>query len=72
MLIQRFMDNYKKVWETRDVFLLASLFSEDVWIAGQARNDKSEDFVIPGWTRDPFFIDQRCRCAGMDCGSGPQ
>jgi len=29
MLIQRFMENYKKAWETSDEFLLASLFTED-------------------------------------------
>ena len=29
MLIQRFMENYKKAWETSDEHLLASLFTED-------------------------------------------
>ncbi|MEO8020405.1 nuclear transport factor 2 family protein [Polaromonas sp.] len=29
MLMQRFMENYKKAWETSDEFLLASLFTED-------------------------------------------
>ena len=29
MLIQRFMDNYKKAWETSDEHFLASLFTED-------------------------------------------
>lgn len=29
MLIQRFMENYKKAWETSDEFLLASLFTAD-------------------------------------------
>jgi hypothetical protein len=29
MLIQRFMENYKKAWETSDEHLLASLFAQD-------------------------------------------
>ncbi|MDP2033265.1 MAG: nuclear transport factor 2 family protein [Polaromonas sp.] len=29
MLMQRFMENYKKAWETRDEVLLASLFTGD-------------------------------------------